>query len=274
MPRSRAIITSSSKTLWQTPEMSIDLDLAVPVHNEEHVLERSVQQLRDHLDGWPEWRITIVDNASTDGTWAVAKRLAAELPGVEAQHVDRMGRGLALRTAWSRSNAGIVAYTDVDLSTGLDALGELVAPLRSGQCDIAIGSRLAPESAVVRGARRELISRCYNGLLHAVLRTQFRDAQCGFKALRADVARVLLPHVISNEWFFDTELLLLAQRNGLRIHEVPVDWVDDPDSRVRIMRTAMEDLRGLARMRIEFWRNAGYVAGLPPANSRYPARPP
>jgi len=231
------------------PTTPVELDIVVPVHNEAHVVSDSVRRLHAHLAGWPSWRITIAENGSTDATLAEAQRLASELPGVRVLQVDGAGRGLALRTAWSSSDACILAYTDVDLSTGLDALDELVAELRSGRADLAIGSRLAPESRIVRGLKREAISRCYNALLRLVLGTSFRDAQCGFKALRADVAACLLSEVHDNGWFFDTELLVVAAHKGLRIHEVPVDWVDDPDSRVRILRTAWQDIRGIARVR-------------------------
>ncbi len=163
-------------------------------------------------------------------------------------HLPRKGRGYALRAAWSTSDAPVVAYMDVDLSTSLPALLPLVAPLLSGHRDVAIGSRLAPGAHVVRGPKRELISRAYNLLLKLALRGRFSDAQCGFKALRRDAAERLLPLVEDNEWFFDTELLVTAQRLGLRIGEVPVDWVDDPDSRVNIVSTATDDLRGVWRM--------------------------
>src|SRR5204863_1222385 len=166
-----------------------------------------------------------------------------------AVHMDCKGRGRALRAAWSASTAEVVAYMDVDLSTDLDALLPLVAPLVSGHSDVAIGTRLAPGAEVVRGPKREAISRAYNLLLKAALGAGFSDAQCGFKAVRADVARELLPLIEDDGWFFDTELLVLAERNGLRIHEVPVDWIDDPDSRVDVVRTAAGDLRGLWRMR-------------------------
>jgi Glycosyl transferase family 2 len=195
--------------------------------------------------------VTIADNASTDGTWAIAQRLAATGQGGQALHLDEKGRGRALRSAWSASDADLVAYMDVDLATGLEALPPLVAPLISGLSDVAIGTRLAPGAQVTRGLRREVISRIYNGLVHLVLGTRFSDAQCGFKAMRTDVARALLPHVVDDDWFFDTELLVVAERNGLRIAEVPVDWVDDPDSRVRVVATVVEDLKGLARMRLE-----------------------
>ena len=208
------------------------------------------------------WRITIVDNASTDETWATARGLAARVPGVRAVHLGRKGRGLALRSAWLASDARIVAYMDVDLSTDLAALLPLVAPLVSGHSDVAIGSRLAPSSRVARGPKRELISRSYNLILRTVFGTHVRDAQCGFKAVRSDVARRLLPGVVDDAWFFDTELLLLAERNGLRIHEVPVDWVDDPDSRVDVRRTAMDDLRGVWRVARTFRRSEEHTSEL------------
>jgi putative flippase GtrA len=137
---------------------------------------------------------------------------------------------------------------DVDLSTHLDALLPLVAPLLSGHSQLAIGSRLAPGARVVRSLKREIISRAYNLLLHLVLGTRVSDAQCGFKAMRADAARQLLPTVQDQAWFFDTEVLVQAQRAGMRIHEVPVDWVDDPDTRVELIPTALEDLRGVWRL--------------------------
>jgi putative flippase GtrA len=227
-----------------------DIDIVVPVYNEEQVLERSILRLHRFLGpDFPfSWRIVIADNASTDATPAIASRLAARLPAVHTLRVDRKGRGRALRAAWCASDARVVAYMDVDLSTDLRALLPLVAPLISGHSDVAIGSRLARGARVVRGARRELISRAYNRLLHATLHARFTDAQCGFKAVRRAALPELLDDVRDDGWFFDTELLVLAQRRGLRIHEVPVDWVDDPDSRVHIMSTAAADLRGIARL--------------------------
>lgn len=237
------------------------VDIVIPVHNEEHVLDASISRLHDYLrDELPyAWRITIADNASIDGTWRVAQSLAALYPNVRALHLDRKGRGLALRTAWSQSDAAVVAYMDVDLSTGLDAVLPLVAPLVSGHSDVAIGSRLASGAAVARGPKRELISRSYNAILRTVFAARFRDAQCGFKAVRADVARRLLPEIEDDAWFFDTELLLLAEHNGLRIHEVPVDWIDDPDSRVRIVNTATQDLLGVARVARRFAAGRGRI---------------
>jgi putative flippase GtrA len=226
------------------------LDVVVPVHNEERDLEPCVRKLHAYLSGtFPySFRITIADNASTDTTLAIAGALADELAEVRAVHLTQKGRGGALSAVWSGSDATVLAYMDVDLSSDLAALLPLVAPLVSGHSDLAIGSRLARGSRVVRGMKREVISRGYNLLLRGALAARFSDAQCGLKAIRADVARRLLPLVRDTGWFFDTELLVLAQRSGLRIHEVPVDWVDDPDSRVDIVATALADLRGIARL--------------------------
>ncbi|HEY2331894.1 MAG TPA: glycosyltransferase [Acidimicrobiales bacterium] len=257
------------ESFQERPER-LEVEIVVPVHNEELGLPLSIRRLQHYLaNRFPfSWRITIADNASTDRTLAVAAVLAAELAGVGLVHLDQKGRGRALRTAWLASEAEVVAYMDVDLSTDLDALLPLVAPLLSGHSDIAIGSRLANGARVVRGPKRELISRSYNLVLKATLHNRFTDAQCGFKAVRADTARALLPMVEDNAWFFDTELLALAEHNGLRIHEVPVDWVDDPDSRVDIRSTAFEDLKGVWRLVTGFAAGEGSIPvdGVPPGD--------
>ncbi len=232
------------------PAAAPDVEIVVPVYNEAAGLERSIRRLHRFLtDGFPfSWRIVIVDNASVDATPEIAAKLAYTLPRVGHLRLDRKGRGRALRAAWKASDARVVTYMDVDLSTDLRGLLPLVAPLLSGHSDLAIGTRLAHGSRVVRGPKREFISRGYNRILHTVLRARFSDAQCGFKAGRRDALEYLLDDVKDESWFFDTELLVLAQRRGLRIHEVPVDWVDDPDSRVEIVRTAIADLKGVARL--------------------------
>lgn len=226
------------------------VDVVVPVYNEQAALAGSVRRLHRYLaESLPyPARITIADNASIDDTPRIAAELADELDGVRLVRLEQKGRGRALHTVWSESDAPVLAYMDVDLSTDLAALQPLLAPLISGHSDLAIGTRLARGSRVVRGPKREMISRCYNLILRSTLAAKFSDAQCGFKAVRADVAARLLPHVVDTGWFFDTEMLVLAERSGLRIHEVPVDWVDDPDSRVDIVATATADLKGIARL--------------------------
>ncbi len=225
------------------------LDVVIPVYNEEAQLGASVERVLAHLRTMPwDFRITIADNASTDQTALIARRLSHTHPEVIVVHLAEKGRGRALKRAWSASESDVLVYMDVDLSTDLAALLPLVAPLVSGHSDLAIGSRLSPASRVERGAKREFISRSYNLILRRALRARFSDAQCGFKAIRRDAARELLPLVEDDAWFFDTELLVVAERAGLRIHEVPVDWTDDPDSSVDIVRTALEDLKGVARL--------------------------
>lgn len=239
----------------------VDVEIVVPVFNEERGLAAGIEKLHRYLQSsFPyRWLITIADNASTDATLQVALNSAASLDGVRVAHLAQKGRGRALRETWMNSRATVVAYMDVDLSTSLDGFLPLVAPLLSGHSDLAIGSRLAKGAQVSRGPRRELISRIYNGLLHWTMGATFSDAQCGFKAIRTDVARELLPLTRDNEWFFDSELLLLAEHNGLRIHEVPVDWIDDPDSRVHVVSTATADLRGMASTGWRLLRGEGSI---------------
>jgi glycosyltransferase involved in cell wall biosynthesis len=232
------------------------VDVVVPVYNEERDLGPSIRRLREFLDTkFPlPAMITIADNASRDGTLAIAEQLSRELTDIRVLHLDAKGRGRALRAAWLSSPAPVVAYMDVDLSTDLGALHPLVAPLAAGESDVAIGSRLARGAQTRRGFKREFISRGYMLVLRLALGVRFTDAQCGFKALRTEVARQIVPKIEDQTWFFDTELLVIAQRAGFRVHEVPVKWTDDPDSRVDIIRTAIDDLRGVARLRFGLFR--------------------
>lgn len=228
------------------------VEVVLPAYNEEHDLSRSVETLLAFLRSQPQctWRVRVADNASTDGTLAAAQALSKAHPEVETLHLPQKGRGRALRTAWLQSDAAAVCYMDVDLSTDLQALPPLIAAVLDGGYDVAIGTRLARGSRVYqRTLKREVISRCYNLLIKLMFWTRFTDAQCGFKALSRDAAGRLLPQVQDNAFFFDTELLLIAEKRGLRICEVPVIWTDDPGTTVRVVNTALEDLRGLLRLR-------------------------
>jgi glycosyltransferase involved in cell wall biosynthesis len=240
------------------------VEIVVPVHDEERTLRGNVEVLVRYLrTEFPfRFRVVIADNASTDSTPALARQIADRHREVSQLRVERKGRGLALRTAWLRSEADVVSYMDVDLSTNLDSFLPLVAPLLSGHSEISIGTRLARNAHVRRRIKREALSRGYNLLVQAGFRAGFSDAQCGFKALRTDVARRLVPLVVDDGWFFDTELLLLAERNRMRIHEVPVDWIEDLDSRVDLLPTMAADLAGLWRLRRSFWRGGGHEPGI------------
>jgi glycosyltransferase involved in cell wall biosynthesis len=233
-------------------EERVRVDVVIPVYNEEGDLERSVATLREFLLGHVEhdWRIVIADNASQDRTLEIAKQLADRYPGqVSYVHLDQKGRGRALRKAWTESDADIVSYMDVDLSTDLSALPPLIDSLIDSEYDVAIGSRLKPGAQVRRGLKREFISRTYNLIIKLMFWHHFSDAQCGFKAVTRRAVRDIVPLVKDQAWFFDSELLLLAERMGYKISEVPVEWADDPDSRVRIVSTAWEDIKGLFRVR-------------------------
>ena len=231
------------------------VDVVVPVYNEEEALPRSIPVLREFLAGeaFPyEWRIVIADNASVDRTPEASRRLEAEFPGEVAYvRIEEKGRGRALKRTWSDSPMEIVSYMDVDLSTGLEAFPLLISAIAEEGYALAVGSRLLPQSQVKRSLGRRVLTRSYKLIIKAMLWTRFSDAQCGFKAARADVARLLIPLIEDNNWFFDTEMLILAEKAGYRVKDVPVVWVEDFDTRVNVPKTIAEDLLGLGRMR---WR--------------------
>ncbi|MBC7264556.1 MAG: glycosyltransferase family 2 protein [Chloroflexi bacterium] len=235
------------------------VDVVIPVYNEEKDLPTSIETLHKFMTDNVsyDWRIVIADNASVDRTLEIAKALSERYPRVKYIHLDQKGRGRALRKSWLESDADIVSYMDVDLSTNLDAFPPLIAALSTGVYDVAIGSRLLPASRVTRQPKREIISRIYNLLIKLMFRNRFSDAQCGFKALTRRAVQTLVPLVKDQAWFFDSELLLLAERKGFRIFEVPVEWVEDPDTRVKILSTAWEDIKGLVRVRFSKEYNRG-----------------
>ncbi len=225
------------------------VEIAIPVHNEQNDLAPCITRLREVTTTLPwDVRVIILDNASTDDTRQVGEALARLHPDITYRRLGIKGRGNALRTTWLASDADVCAYMDVDLATDLAALAPALAVLDTGHSDICIGSRLSRGARVERGLKREFVSRSYNSILKMSVGARYSDAQCGFKAIRREAAQALLPHVSDGGWFFDTELLTLAQWSGLRIHEIPVDWTDDPNSSVDILATAVGDLKGVARM--------------------------
>ena len=234
------------------------VDVVLPVYNEEHVLERSVRALHRFLTDnlAHEWRIVIADNGSRDGTYALGQRLAGELANVACEHVPQAGRGRALSGAWLASEADVLAYMDIDLSTDLEAFPRLVSAVADQGYDVAAGTRLGPGSETTRSPRREVLSRGFVLLINLLFRTRLRDTQCGFKAVSRACAQRLLPLVRDAGWFWDTELLLLAAKGGWKVTFVPVRWLEDPDSRVKVASTVWRDLKGLARMRRFDWSKA------------------
>ena len=233
--------------------MADTVDIVIPVYNEEQDLPRSIdilsKYLRENLAHNP-WQIIIADNGSTDNTRAVADMLATRYTSVTSIHISRKGRGRALRQVWMDSAADILSYMDVDLSTELSHIPQLIGAIEEG-ADIAIGSRLVRESKVTRSFKREFISRSYSILIKLMFFTPFKDAQCGFKAISRTAARTIIPKIQNDNWFFDTEMLIIAAKRGYRIREIPVRWKDDPDSRVKVVSTALEDIKGLLRLRLK-----------------------
>jgi len=231
----------------------VALEVVVPVYNEERALPHSIDLLTAALDREfaVTWSVLIVDNGSVDRTLEVANALAARHAGrVRVLHLEQKGRGRALRAAWLGSDADVVTYTDVDLSTNLKHLKPLVQPLFDGHAHVATGNRLMRGAHVERQLKREVVSRVYNMIVKVFFpRRRVTDMQCGFKALTRQAAQQLVPLVRDQTWFFDTELLLRAEQLGYEVHQIPVEWIEDLDSRVNIARTAVDNMKGLWRVR-------------------------
>jgi glycosyltransferase involved in cell wall biosynthesis len=234
------------------------VDIFIPCYNEERTLAQSVETLRawaaEHLPY--KRRIIVADNASTDGTLAVAQTLAAADPdGVGFIHLDRKGRGRALKQGWLASQADAMCYMDVDLSTDLASINPLLSGVLEEGYDVAYGSRVSRGSDIERSLKREINSRGYLLLIKLLFWTKFADAQCGFKAITHDAAQTLLPQIQDGEWFFDTELLVLAEKSGCRLKEVPVRWVEDADSRVKFPQDIIKMARQLLGLRVRLLRH-------------------
>jgi len=251
-------------------------DCVIPVYNEAVDLEQNIRILHSfvtqNLSDY-DWCIVIADNASTDATPDIAKRLCATMPRVAYEHLDQKGRGRALRQTWMRSNADFVSYMDVDLSTNLKAVPEMMALFEKGS-DVVIGSRIIAGAAITRCWHREILSRGWNFLVGAVFNTRFSDAQCGFKGISRDAKEILVPQCEDNKWFFDTELLVLADKQGFRMHEIAVEWIEDLGSTVHITKTMFDDLRAMIRLRFQLLRGEKTSRPKPlPSGGGFPRTP-
>ena len=229
------------------------LDIVIPVLNEEKSLSNCVNEVVNYCDlylsSW-DFEIVIADNGSTDRTGEIGKCLVQKYSAVSYIRLEQRGRGRALKYVWSKSDADVVSYMDVDLSTDIDALSTAVDQVVSNDCDICIGSRLLPNSKVRnRSLRRSFISRSYSLIFRALFLVSFKDAQCGFKVISKPSLDEVLPHVKDSGWFFDTELLILFEKSQYKVCEIPVVWTDDPNSKVNVIKTAWEDIKGLFRLR-------------------------
>lgn len=238
------------------------VNIVLPVYNEEAELGESVATLHrfvtKHLTDF-SWHITIADNASTDATLRIARTLSRKYTHVSTEHLDRKGRGRAVKHVWRKGDYDYLAYMDIDLSTDLKHLPPILHALERG-FDIAIGSRNTHGSRVYgRSLLRSVTSKSYIALIKLFFWVTFTDAQCGFKAVTRRVVDQLLPHIKDNEWFFDSELLIVGEKSGYRIYDEPVTWIDNPGSTVRVMKTAIGDLKGLWRLFFKRpWRKIRY----------------
>ncbi|MBS3153164.1 glycosyltransferase family 2 protein [Candidatus Woesearchaeota archaeon] len=233
--------------------MKTTVDIVVPVYNEQNILEKSISTLCDFLEKnfKHSWSIIIADNASIDRTLEIANSLAKKYKKVKVLHLNQKGRGRALRIAWTKSDADIVSYMDVDLSTDLSFFPVMVDSLLQGY-DVATGSRLMEGAEIKRSFKRELLSRGYNVLVRLILGVNYKDSQCGFKAVKREIVNDVVPEVRDNAWFFDSELLFRAHMKGYKIKEIPVKWIEDEDSRVRIFSTVTNYLKSIAILRLEY----------------------
>jgi glycosyltransferase involved in cell wall biosynthesis len=227
------------------------VSIVIPVYNEEVELASSVRTLvaylKIHLQDF-HWEVIIADNASTDKTYVIAKKLSIAFSSVRVLHLKEKGRGRAVKKAWTESTSDFCAYLDVDLSTDLKHLPGLIRSLQRGY-DVAIGTRNAWGSRVYgRSFLRTITSKGYIALIKMFFLVRFSDAQCGFKAVSRKIINQVLPLVEDTGWFFDTEMLLIAEKSGFRVYEEPVTWIDNPGSTVRVMKTAQGDLFGLKRL--------------------------
>jgi glycosyltransferase involved in cell wall biosynthesis len=249
---------------------SFSVDVVIPVLNEAHVLAKSVERVHAFLKEQfhCNWHLLIIDNGSTDGTQDIARSLCGRHPELQFLHLMQRGRGRALRHAWLQSRAQVVCYMDVDLSTDLTHLPELIGAIADRGYDVATGSRLMRESQTTRSWKREAISRIYNLFIKSVLFTKFSDAQCGFKAISRHAVEQIIPQVVDQSWFFDTELLVLAEKQGYRIKDIPVAWVEDDDSRVKIIQTGWDDIKGVCRLRKLLWRRRPAAVLAPDTSQR------
>lgn len=229
------------------------VEIVIPIYNEEEELTRNITKLhsfaKSELSVY-DWSITIADNASSDNSFAEAKKLARSKSLIKCLHLDKKGRGRAVKKAWRQSASDILIYMDVDLSTDLKSLLPLIHSLEKNY-DIALGSRLLTGSRVInRPIKREILSRIYNILIKVFFKVHFSDAQCGFKGVTRNVVDKLIPFIKDDAWFFDSELLIIGEKVGLKIYEEPVRWIDNPGSTVRVLSTITGDLSGLWRL---FW---------------------
>lgn len=231
------------------------VNITIPVYNEEKILKENIQVLYTFLNqnlDYP-WEVVIADNGSNDQTQKIAKNLVRKLDHLKYLRLKEKGRGRALRKAWQESKAEILSYMDADLAVDLFSFPKLVQVIKQG-ADIAIGSRFIPNSQVQRSKLRKILSWSYNKLIRFFFKVEFKDGQCGFKAISKKVLENIIPQVKDNHWFFDTEMLVLAEKEGYKIKEIPVKWIEKRNkyrkSKVKIISTILGYLFSILKLKL------------------------
>ena len=233
------------------------VEICLPIYNEEKILEKNVNTLINYClekNFGFDWKIVIVINGSKDGSLKISQSLKEKFPAlIDYVNFEDPGRGQALKKYWGKSEADIVTYMDIDLAVSLNHLDDLIWQIIEDQTDLTIGSRLLPESKIKRSFIRELSSQTYNFLSRVILGHNFSDMQCGFKAIRKKSLEKIIEHLQEQKWFFDTELILFAKQNGLRIKELPVDWsenrYDERKSKVNLLKDSLKFFYNLIRLK-------------------------
>jgi len=233
----------------------VKIDIVIPVYNEAPILRKNVSRVVSFLEldsAYKDYKVIIVDNGSRDKTFEIAQELAVQYAKVNVIHLNQKGRGRALRKAWQESEADIVSYMDADLSTDLEAMHKLFNAIIIDGYDIAVGFRLSSVFRVKRTLVRSFLSYGYNLLIKIIWRIkELPDVQCGFKALTKNAADAIVPKIENQNWFFDTELLILAYRRRCKIKFIPVKWEERLNGKVKILDTVFEDIVGIVKLLIK-----------------------
>jgi len=234
------------------------VDFCLPIYNEEKILEKNVLKLLNYCSAQQfnfDWKITIVSNGSSDSSSTIGEKLKAENSDkINFINIKTPGRGQALKTYWLKSPADIVVYMDIDLAVSLDEIPRLIQPIINKTFDLLVGSSLMPESKIKRSFIRELSSQSYNFLSRVILKHNFSDMQCGFKAVKAEVFKKIAPYIKDTKWFFDTELIIFTKIFGYKIKEIPVNWsenrYDERESKVNMFKDSFKFLYNLIALKI------------------------
>jgi len=230
--------------------------VVLPARNEELIIRDNVLRLYEYMQGaFPndDWKIVVSDNNSSDRTAEIVKELAEKHARIEYLLVTVVGKGAAVKNAWEKYSSDVYMFMDSDLATDIHGIPMLVEPLRLETSDIACGSRFLRESAVERSLIRRVTSFGYRLVVKLLLSIKVRDLPCGFKAINEKAKKALLSKIESDGWFFDSELIILGEKLGLRVQEIPVRWREPIEtgrkSKVKIISLSIEYVKEVVKIR-------------------------